>query len=274
MALRAQEARRWLETAGALAPPRERAVAHLQQISTRNRLLSALNRDDFDLLQPDLEPVALELRQWLIEAGEPIQQVYFPEHGIVSILADTSQGRIEVGLIGPEGMAGLPVVLGIDHSPHGYMVQAAGKALRITTPELRTALQQSPALQAGFLRYAHALMVQTAQTAYANAGFTIEARLARWILMTDDRLERDDLPLTHDFLSMMLGVQRPGVTLAIQALEGSGLIRAARGRITVLDRARLEALAKDAYGLAEAEYARVIGQAHGGASLLHEPALA
>src|SRR3954447_10600217 len=166
---------------------RERAMAHLQQASVRNRLLSALNPDDFGLLRPDLEPVALELRQWLIEAGEPIQHVTFPEQGIVSILADTSEGRIEVGLIGPEGMAGLPVVLGIDHSPHGYMVQAAGKALRITTPELRTALQQSPALQAGFLRYAHALMVQTAQTAYANARFTIEARLARWILMTDDR---------------------------------------------------------------------------------------
>jgi len=249
-------------------------MARLQQISTRNRLLSALNRDDFDLLQPDLEPVALELRQWLIEAGEPIQQVYFPEHGIVSILADTSQGRIEVGLIGPEGMAGLPVVLGIDHSPHGYMVQAAGKALRITTPELRTALQQSPALQAGFLRYAHALMVQTAQTAYANARFTIEARLARWILMTDDRLEGGDLPLTHDFLSMMLGVCRPGVTLAVQGLEGNRLIRAARGRITVLDRSGLEEVADSAYGISEAEYASVMGQAHGGASLLHEPALA
>jgi CRP-like cAMP-binding protein len=246
-------------------------MARLQQISTRNRLLFALNRDDFDLLQPDLEPVALELRQWLIEAGEPIQQVYFPEHGIVSILADTSQGRIEVGLIGPEGMAGLPVVLGIDHSPHGYMVQAAGKALRITTPELRTALQQSPALQAGFLRYAHALMVQTAQTAYANARFTIEARLARWILMTDDRLVGQ---VTHDFLSMMLGVHRPGVTLAVQSLEGNRMIRAARGRLTVLDRSGLEAVAGTAYGVPEAEYAMVMGQAHGGASLLHEPALA
>ena len=104
-------------------------------------------------------------------------------------------------------------------------------------------------------------MVQTAQTAYANAGFTTEARLARWILMTDDRLERGDLPLTHDFLSMMLGVRRPGVTLAIQALEGTGLIRASYGRITVLDRAKLEAVADDAYGLAEAEYARVMGEA-------------
>src|SRR5215204_2543080 len=129
-------------------------------------------------------------------------------------------------------MAGLPVVLGIDRSPHGYMVQAAGEALRITAPDLRTALRHSPSLQAGFLRYAHALMVQTAQTAYANAGFTIEARLARWILMTDDRLDRDELPLTHDFLSMMLGVRRPGVTLAVQSLEGNRLIQAARGRIT------------------------------------------
>src|SRR3954471_21988603 len=135
--------------AGALAPMWERAMTQLQQTSVHNRLLSGLTPEDFGLLQPHLEPVPLEMRQWVIRAGEPIQHLYFPEHGIVSILADTSQGRIEVGLIGPEGMAGLPVVLGIDHSPYGYMVQAAGKALRITTPELRTALQQSPALQAG-----------------------------------------------------------------------------------------------------------------------------
>src|SRR3982751_970334 len=126
-------------------------MARLQQISTRNRLLFALNRDDFDLLQPDLEPVALELRQWLIEAGEPIQHVTFPEQGIVSILADTSQGRIEVGMIGPEGMAGLPVVLGIDRSPHDYMVQAAGEALRIPAQNLRTAMRHSPSLHARLL---------------------------------------------------------------------------------------------------------------------------
>src|SRR3954469_9971964 len=136
---------------------RESAMAQLRQASVRNRLLSALNPDDFGLLRPDLEPVALELRQWVIEAGQPVQQIYFPEHGIISILADTSEGRIEVGLIGPEGMAGLPVVLGIDRSPHGYMVQAAGQALRITAQDLRTAIRQSPSLQARFLRYAHAL---------------------------------------------------------------------------------------------------------------------
>jgi len=233
-------------------------MAHLQQAAVRNRLLSGLTPEDFDLLQPHLEPIPLGLRQWLIEAGEPIQQVYFPEQGIVSIIADTSEGRIEVGLIGPEGMAGLPVVLGIDHSPHGYMVQAAGEALRIPAPNFRTALRQSPSLHARFLRYAHTLMVQTAQTAFANAGFTIEARLARWILMTDDRLNRDELPLTHDFLSMMLGVRRPGVTIAVQNLEGNRLIRAKRGSITVLDRTGLEGVADSAYGAAEAEYARVM----------------
>src|SRR5215212_11022200 len=166
-------------------------------------------------------------------------------------------------------MAGLPVVLGIDHSPHAYMVQAAGQALRIPAPDLRAALRHSPSLHAGLLRYAHALMVQTAETAYANAGFTMEARLARWILMTDDRLEREELPLTHEFLSMMLGVRRPGVTLAIQALESGGLIRAKRGSLTVLDRAGLEALARDAYGVAEAEYARVMAQAEEEAPLHH-----
>jgi DNA-binding transcriptional regulator YhcF (GntR family) len=112
-------------------------------------------------------------------------------------------------------------------------------------------------------------MVQTAQTAYANAGFGIEARLARCILMTDDRLEGEDLPLTHDLLAMMLGVRRAGVTLAIQALEGGGLIRAKRGSLTVLDRAGLEALARDAYGVAEAEYARVMAQAEEDAPLHH-----
>src|SRR5215213_1140486 len=239
----------------------ERAMTQLQQTSVHNRLLSGLTPEDFGLLQPHLETVPLEMRQWVIKAGEPIQHVTFPEHGIVSILADTSQGRIEVGLIGPEGMAGLPVVLGIERSLHSYMVQAAGEALRITTEDLRRALRHSPSLQAGLLRYAHALMVQTAETAYANAGFTIEARLARWILMTDDRLAREELPLTHDFLSMMLGVQRPGVTIAVQTLEANRLIRAKRGSITVLNRTGLEAIADSAYGVSEAEYASVMGQA-------------
>src|SRR4051794_638584 len=128
---------------------RERAMAHLQQASVRNRLLATLTPDDFDLLQPDLEPVSLDFRHWLIEAGEPIQQVYFPEHGIVSILADTTEGRIEVGMIGPEGMAGLPVVLGVGPSPPGYIGPAARKGLPIPPPGLPHTNRVHPPPRAG-----------------------------------------------------------------------------------------------------------------------------
>ncbi len=245
--------------ATALAPEREQSMAQPQQVPFRNRLLTGLSPDDSDLLQPHLEPVSLDLRQFVVEAGQTMEHVIFIERGIISVLADTSAGRYEVGLIGPEGMAGLPVVLGIEHSPHTYLVQAAGEGYRISAQDFRLALDQSPTMQAGFLRYAHTFLVQVTQTAYANAGFDIEARLARWILMTQDRLGEDkDLPLTHEFLSMMLGVRRPGVTVTVQVLEGTGLIRAKRGRITVLDRSGLEAVADEAYGYSEAEYAKVM----------------
>jgi CRP-like cAMP-binding protein len=234
-------------------------VVQPQQTPFHNRLLGGLSADDRDLLQPHLEPVTLALRQMLFEARERLEHVIFIERGITSVLADTTEGRIEIGMIGPEGMVGLPVVLGIDRNPHRYMVQAAGEGHRVSTRHLREATSRSPSMQAWFMRYAYAFMVQTAQTAYANAGFELDARLARWILMTQDRLGQDELPLTHEFVSMMLGMRRPGVTVAVQTLESTGLIRTARGRITVLDRARLEALAEDAYGLSETEYASVMG---------------
>lgn len=229
-------------------------MAQPQQSSVRNRLLAGLSPADFERLQPHLQPVSLDLREVMLDAKGPIPHVTFIERGIASGLANTSEGRIEVGLVGSEGMIGLPVVLGIDRSPYAYMVQGVGEGLRISAGELRAAVGESPSLQARLLRYAHVLMVQKAQTAFANAAFTVEARLARWILMTHDRTEGDELLLTHDFLSMMLGVRRPGVTVAVQVLEGNRLIRATRGRITVLDRDGLEAVADDAYGLAESEY--------------------
>ena len=154
-------------------------MAASAEVPTRNRLLATLSPENLICLEPQLERVPLPVGTRLVEPNTPIQHVYFPENSIISILAATSQGRIEVGLIGPEGMAGVPVVHGVDQSPYDYMVQAAGEALRIPAQELRTALRHSPPLHTGLLRYAHTLMVQTAQTAYANAGFTIEARLAR-----------------------------------------------------------------------------------------------
>ena len=199
--------------------------------------------------------MVLALRLFVVEAGQPISHVTFPERGAASTVAEGSEGRIEIGITGNEGMVGLPIVLGLDRSPHSTMIQLAGDGHRVPVDDFRAALRQSASTQAWLLRYAHVTIIQTAQTAHANAGFDIEARLARRLLMMHDRAGEDEFALTHEFLSIMLGVRRPGVTVALQVLEGNGLIRATRGRITILDRKRLIETADDAYGVAEAEYA-------------------
>lgn len=236
-------------------------MAQPQQSRLRNRLLGVLAPEDFERLAPALVPVPLTLRQILITAHEPISHAYFVEEGLISLVADTANtagGRVEIGIVGYEGMTGLPLVLGGDRSPHLALVQAEGRALAIRADALVPALDASPALRGVLGRYVQSLIVQVGQTVYANADLNIEARLARWIVMTQDRLGRDELPLTHEFLSLMLGVRRPGVTTATHVLEGGGLILAKRGRITVLDREKLLELAGDAYGLAEAEYERLL----------------
>jgi CRP-like cAMP-binding protein len=231
------------------------------QSAVRNRLLKALSPDDFALLQPHLEPVNLTLRQMVVEAGEPIQHAYFVEGGILSLMAQMPHDRIEIGMIGREGMSHAAVAFGADRSPHGLMCQAEGQALRISAGDLRSAVQRSPSLSALLGRYQYYMTIQTGQTAYANASLNVEARLARWVLMTHDRTDGFELTLTHDFLASMLGVRRPGVTTATHVLEGAGMIRSERGRILVLNRPKLEELADDAYGMAEAEYERLIEQA-------------
>ena len=228
------------------------------QHSPRNCLLAALAPGDLALLQPHLEPFGLVLRQTLFEAGQGISHVTFVEAGIVSLLAETDEGRFEVGMAGPEGLVGVPVLLGVETSAHTALVQAAGEGLRLPVPPLRAAMNESASLRAVLLRYVHTFLLQVSQTAYANAGFQIEARLARWVLMTQDRTGEDELLLTHEFLAMMLGVRRSGVTVALHVLEGNGLIRATRGRVAVLNRAGLETLADDAYGRAEAEYEALV----------------
>ena len=155
-------------------------------------------------------------------------------------------------------MAVPALVLGVDRIPHQIFLQVAGHGHRVPTEALSRALDASPTLRILFLRYAQTFLVQTAQTALANAGAPAEERLARWLLMYHDRQDGDDLSVTHEFLSLMLGVRRPTVTVAIHTLEGAGLIRARRGRIRVLVRERLEQAAGDAYGPAEAEYERLI----------------
>ena len=234
-------------------------MSQLQQFSVRNRLLKALSPDDFALLQPHLQPMATELHQSLIAPNAPVKQLFFPEVGFGSVTTHGGTGKVEVGLIGREGLAGAsPILLGSDRTPLDHFVQSAGEMLSITTQALCTAISQSASLHKLLLRSVQVQILQTAQTAYVNATYTVDIRLARWLLMCHDRLDGDELPLTHEFLSMMLGVQRSSTTLAVQALEGHRLIKARRGRITILDRAALEKVADDGYGLPEAEYARLI----------------
>jgi CRP-like cAMP-binding protein len=230
----------------------------------RNRLLAALANEDYTALVPSLEAVPLDPGATLIEAHGTIEHVYFPESGITSVIADTHVARIEIGMIGREGLVGLPAVLGTDRTPFGYVVQAPGKAQRIATPALRATIAERPAIVRLLSLYAVALSVQTAQTAYAHASFNTKARLARRILMTQDRADGETLLLTHEFLSNMLGARRPSITEAMQMLEGLGAIRATRGRIIVLDRDKLRDLAGDSYQVAEDEYERLMAEVQPG----------
>ena len=236
------------------------AVSASQQSSIRNQLPAGLPPEDFDALQSRLEPVELDLKQVLIEPNQPIEHVYFPQTGYTSIVTVDHGSGVELGLIGREGLVGVPVVLGVRTAPFRYFVQHAGEALRIATADLEEVIDERPSLHRVLLRYAQALNVQTSGTAFANAEHTLEMRLARWLLMCHDRVDGDDIPITHEFMSMMLAVRRAGVTTATHILESNGLIRAKRGVITILDRDRLEALADTAYGLPEAEYARIMAE--------------
>jgi CRP-like cAMP-binding protein len=230
------------------------------EVSARNCLLATLSSEDFSLLEPQLEPVPLPLRTRLIEPNTPIEHVYFLDEGIASVVAATPQGRrIEVGIIGREGMSGIPILLGTDRTPHECFIQTSGEGLRIRADDLRREIASSVSLHQHLLRFAQAFTIQTAQTALSNGSHTIEERLARWLLMCHDRLDGDELSTTHEFLSLMLGVRRAGVTVALQALEDRGLISTKRSQITVQDRAKLGKAAGDSYGVPEAEYARLIG---------------
>ena len=232
--------------------------------TTRNRLLQALSSDDLGRLLPHLERVDVHKGEVLIHQGQVLEFAYFPEGGLSSNLAVTSDGRkIEVGCFGFEGMVSTATVLGSDRASHDILVQVGAPWLRMRTDALKEAIQASPALQAVLLRYVQIQILTLSHSALANGAYVMRERLARWLLMAHDRLEGDDLALTHDFLSLMLGVQRSGLTLAIQELEGLGMIRAKRALIQVVDREKLRAMAGDSYGFPEAEYERLIGPFRG-----------
>ncbi len=232
--------------------------------STGNRLLDALSEEDFERLSAGLTPVRLAFKQSIELANQPIEMVFFPTSGILSVVATTRRERqIEVGLIGREGMSGLSVIMGSGQSPNETYVQVEGTAFQVRADALRQAIQQSSKLRDLFLRYVQSFLIQTSQTALANGSAKIEERLARWLLMAQDRLQRPDLPLTHELLSIMLGVRRPGVTEALNSMEGSGLIKATRGVVRLLDRPGVEACANGCYGVPEAEYERLLAPLEG-----------
>ena len=230
------------------------------QSTVENRLLSALSAEDFARLAPSLERIHLPVRFLMGGHGGVMDTVYFPETAVASLLAISPDGnRVEAGLFGAEGMSGLPVLLAEGRSPHDSLIQVEGNALRMPADAFAKAAWDSPTLMGLMLRYAQTSSVQVAHTALSNALHTINERLARWILMCHDRVPTDQIALTHDFMALMLGTRRSSVTLALQTLEGSGLIRSLRGQVVVRDRAGLEEFAGDAYGAPEAEYERLIG---------------
>ena len=231
-----------------------------QSRTYRNHILKILPRSDLAALAAHLHPIRLPVGKVLEQPNEPIRQIVFPDSGFISVVASGKQERrIETGFVGFEGMTGVPVIMGDDRSPHETFVQVAGAGQCVETEDLRGAMKTHPGLKEVFLRFALAYMVQTAHTALANGRARIEERLARWLLMAHDRMERPELPLTHELLSVMLGVRRPGVTDALHRLEGYRTIRARRGVITILDRDRLMEIADASYGLPEAEYRRLLG---------------
>jgi CRP-like cAMP-binding protein len=213
-----------------------------------NSLLAALPRRAYQRLLPGLTPVDLVFGEVLHEPGKTIADVYFPSQSLVSLLT-LVEGHLalEVGLVGREGMVGIPLALGVDVSPVRALVQGAGPALKMSAARFRAELKSSPALQGELHRYVHAMISQISQTAGCNRFHVVEARLARWLLMTRDRVRSGRFRMTHEFLSHMLGVRRVGVTQAASALQARKLIEYSRGNISILDDHGLEAACCSCY---------------------------
>jgi CRP-like cAMP-binding protein len=226
----------------------------------KNRLLTSLPGDASEALRPHMRQVELPVRHVLVEPNVSIDAVCFIESGLGSVIASSTDGEnVEVGHVGREGVTGYNVALSTLTTPHKTFMQIAGDGLVVPTAKLLEIFKSTPAVRDLFLRYAVTCEVQLAHSALANARYHMHERLARWLLMCHDRVEGDDLSLTHEFLSLMLGVRRSGVTDEIHIIEGYHAIKATRGNIRILDRAKLEEIAGGCYGLPEREYERLIG---------------
>ena len=232
----------------------------IQKAEVRNRLLQCLADDDFSLLQPFLARHAIASGQTIAEAGSPLRTISFPEGAIAAVLIPNGGQPKALGIIGCEGFVGWPALLGVGEWPHEVVIRAdTASAVAVEVDRLEDACRQSLRLRSLLLRFVGTFMTQMSGTLVANAAHSMEQRLARWILLYHDRLDGDEIILTHQEIGIMLGVRRASATNALHLLEGSRAIRSTRGRILIRDRAELERIAGDAYGAAERQYRQLIG---------------
>ncbi len=225
-----------------------------------NRLLASLPSEELTVLQPHMEQVSLSHGQSIILPDEPIPFVYFPLNSLLSLVTVMEDGStVEAGSIGREGMAGVPILLDAGTTPMQTLTQIPGQAVRVKAEIIKEAFDKGGALRHILHRYIHATIVLGSQTAACNRLHHIEARLCRWLLMSSDGVGKEELFLTQEFLSTMLGVRRAGVSEAASQLMGKGLIRYQRGRIQIVDRKSLETVACECYRVVKAEYERLFG---------------
>jgi CRP-like cAMP-binding protein len=227
------------------------------QMRTSNRVLASIPAREYKRLQAHLEPVNLRFGEVLYEPGMAIGHVYFPVDCLISLLTAVDKRRtLEVGMVGNEGMAGMPFILGMGVSGVRAIVQGGGNALRMASAPFRIEFKRNPPLQEALYRYTYALMAQISQTAACNRFHEAESRLSRWLLMTRDRVGSDEFLLTHEFLAHMLGLRREGVTEAATALKQRKLINYTRGKIQILDVRGLKASSCSCYQIVKAVFDR------------------
>jgi CRP-like cAMP-binding protein len=227
---------------------------------TGNHLLAALPHGAYERLQPSLEPVTFSLGKVVYESGGQMRYVYFPTTSHISLLYTMLDGSTaEMGLVGNEGVVGIALFMGGETTPSHAVVQGGGVALRIKAKAMLDEFKRGGEFQLLLLRYTQALITQISQTAVCNRLHSVEQRLCRWLLMTHDRTESDELQMTHEFISHMLGVRREGVTLAAHRLQEAGMISYVRGHIHILDREQLLAHVCECYQVVRAEHARLLG---------------
>lgn len=225
-----------------------------------NQLLAILPTEEYERLAPSMEVVPLTFKQSLYAPNEPIQYVYFPKSGVVSLLTLMEDGTaVEVGTVGNEGMVGLPIFLGADKIPGEAMAQIPGEAWRMRISVFKDKVIPGSVLHDLLQRYTQALFNQISQIAACNRVHSVEERFCRWMLMTQDRVGSNEFPLSQEFLSHMLGVSRPSVSLSASILQKAGLIRYVRATMTILDREGLEASSCECYTIIKREFERLVG---------------